>query len=74
MCKALLLHSKNHNANPEANCREKKPKYIQGSNHITCGVIHGLDELVLLSLAKCLLRTDTADSNNSVLIAEQNYL
>lgn len=74
MCKTLLLHSKNHNANPEAECREKKPKHIEGSNHITSGVIYGLDELVLLTLAKCLLRTNTVDSNNSVLIAEQNYL
>lgn len=32
------------------------------------------DELTLPMLAKCLLKTDTVDSNNSALIVEQNSL
>jgi len=44
-------------------------------------IIHNLDsnygladELTLPMLAKRLLKTDTGDSNDSALIAEQNYL
>lgn len=77
-CKNIPLHPKNHNAKPEAKWGKLQPKHKKqrpfkevithklGSNYGPA------DELTLPMLAKRLLKTDTGDSSNSALTAEQN--